>query len=381
MNILRNRFAGRTAGMVAILLGLTLSAPAAIGQISLSINAPGVSIGINVPSYPQLIRVPGYPVYYAPRLQSNYFFYDGMYWVYLDDNWYASSWYNGPWALVTPVAVPLYVLRIPVRYYRSPPTYFRGWRMDGPPRWGEHWGRDWEQRRRGWDRWNRQSAPAAAPLPIYQRQYRGERYPDAARQAEIVSRNYHYRPRDEVVRQHYEEHVPQRAPAPSEQRAAPRTRDERIPSRQAPQQDMRTPQPPMPLPSPRAEAPVQPNPQPRPQPMPRPPQQQAPQQQAPQQEPSHRQPPQRQAPPHQAPQQPPPQHQAPQQPPPRAPAAMPPPQQQQHVPPRAGPERQAQPEQPGRAPPPSSRREGPGDRGQPHEGRPERGKDKDRDRP
>ena len=40
------------------------------------------SIGINVPVYPRLVRVPGYPVYYDPRAQSNYFFYDGLYWVY-----------------------------------------------------------------------------------------------------------------------------------------------------------------------------------------------------------------------------------------------------------------------------------------------------------
>ena len=73
-----------------------------------------VSIGINVPVYPQLVVVPGYPVYYAPRLEANYFFYDGMYWVYQDDNWYSSSWYNGPWWFVGPEVVPLYILRIPV---------------------------------------------------------------------------------------------------------------------------------------------------------------------------------------------------------------------------------------------------------------------------
>jgi hypothetical protein len=56
-----------------------------------------VSIGINVPIYPRLVVVPGYPVYYAPQLDSNYFFYDGLYWVFQDDNWYQSSWYNGPW--------------------------------------------------------------------------------------------------------------------------------------------------------------------------------------------------------------------------------------------------------------------------------------------
>ena len=74
----------------------------AIAQVSIGIGLPGVSIGINLPLYPELVRVPGYPVYYAPRLDSNYFFYDGMYWVYQEDNWYASSWYNGPWGLVDP---------------------------------------------------------------------------------------------------------------------------------------------------------------------------------------------------------------------------------------------------------------------------------------
>ena len=100
------------------------SVPSAVAQVSLGITIPGVSIGINLPLYPKLVQVPGYPVYYAPRVDSNYFFYDGMYWVYQRDNWYASSWYNGPWGRVAPEVVPLYVLRIPVRYYRAPPAYF-----------------------------------------------------------------------------------------------------------------------------------------------------------------------------------------------------------------------------------------------------------------
>ena len=146
---------------------------AASAQVSIGIGLPGVSIGINVPLFPEFVRVPGYPVYYAPRLQSNFFFYDGMYWVYARDNWYASSWYNGPWDFVAPEAVPLFILRIPVGYYRNPPRYFRGWRPDAPPRWGERWGHQWEQHRRGWDNWNRRSAPAPAPLPAYQRHYSG----------------------------------------------------------------------------------------------------------------------------------------------------------------------------------------------------------------
>ena len=71
-------------------------------QISVGIGFPGVNIGINVSAYPDLVLVQGYPVYYDPRAASNYFFYDGLYWVYGDDNWYASSWYNGPWARKEP---------------------------------------------------------------------------------------------------------------------------------------------------------------------------------------------------------------------------------------------------------------------------------------
>jgi hypothetical protein len=177
-----------------------------------------VSIGIHLQLFPELVRVPGYPVYYAPRLNSNFFFYDGMYWVYQYDNWYARSWYNGPWWVVTPEFVPLFVLRVPVRYYRVPPGYFYGWRPDAPPRWGEHWGNEWERHRRGWDKWNRSSVPAPAPLPVYQRQYSGDRYPQVvAQQQALHNRNYRYQPRDTVVQQHYQTRRVQSAPASSPQ--------------------------------------------------------------------------------------------------------------------------------------------------------------------
>jgi hypothetical protein len=85
---------------LAVLALLLCSITSSLAQFS-------VSIGVNLPVYPQLVRVPGYPVYYAPQVNSNYFFYDGMYWVYVNDNWYASTWYNGPWELVAPDFVPL----------------------------------------------------------------------------------------------------------------------------------------------------------------------------------------------------------------------------------------------------------------------------------
>jgi hypothetical protein len=191
--------------LIVVLCMLLAAMTSAVAQVSVGIGLPGVSIGINLPLFPQLVLVPGYPVYYAPRLNLNYFFYDSLYWVYQGDNWYASSWYNGPWGLVAPEFVPLFILRIPVRYYRAPPASFRGWRPEAPPRWGEHWGREWEQHRSGWEQWNRKAVPAPAPLPIYQRRYPESRYPQEAQQRSLHNQNYRYQPRDATVRQRYQE--------------------------------------------------------------------------------------------------------------------------------------------------------------------------------
>lgn len=183
--------------------GYPSSAPMYSG--SAVVHTRNVSIGINVPIYPSLVRVPGYPVYYAPGVSANYFFYDGVYWVFSNDGWYQSTWYNGPWVYVAPDVVPLFILRVPVRYYRYPPTYFRGWHQDSPPRWGEHWGPQWEQHRHGWDQWNRAGAPAPAPLPHYQRDYSGSKYPRLEQQPELRSQKYRYQPQDPAGRQLYQE--------------------------------------------------------------------------------------------------------------------------------------------------------------------------------
>lgn len=211
---------------LSILLGST--APA-MAQVSIGISIPGVTIGINQPVFPELVPVPGYPVYYAPRARVNYFFYDGLYWVYQDDRWYASSWYNGPWDYVEPDDVPLFVLRVPVRYYVHPPVYFRGWVVTAPPRWDVYWGPRWAQHRHGWDRWDRRVVYAPAPLPVYQRQYAGDRYPRPEQQHAVRDQHYRYQPRDAVVRRHYQERpaprpqmqaqpAPNRADFPREQR-------------------------------------------------------------------------------------------------------------------------------------------------------------------
>ena len=175
-------------------------------RVSTARTLPVISPGISLTAYPELVVVFGTPVYYAPQVDANYFFYDGLYWVFQGDNWYASSWYNGPWDLVGREYVPLFVLRVPVRYYRRPPPYFRGWRPDAPPRWAEHWGRDWEQRRSGWDQWDRRPDPPPAPLPVYQRQYSGDRYPRAPQQQySIRSEQYRYQPLEPITQQRFQQ--------------------------------------------------------------------------------------------------------------------------------------------------------------------------------
>ena len=187
------------------MLALPLGAPRADISVGIGIAVPGVSIGIHVPAYPRLVRIPDYPVYYDPRMDLNLFFYDGLYWVFIGDDWYVSDWYDGPWALVARRDVPVYLLRVPVRYYRRPPPYFHGWRVDHPPRWDEHWGRDWTEHRSGWDRRDRRPPPPPAPLPSYQRPYSGERYPRRPEEQGVIRReHYRYQPREPVVQQHYE---------------------------------------------------------------------------------------------------------------------------------------------------------------------------------
>ncbi len=264
-----------------VLIGAAVSAPAQVG----------ISIGISFPVYPDLVRVPGYPVYYAPDSDANYFFYDGMYWVFQGYDWYTSSWYDGPWYRVEPEVVPYFILRVPVRYYRRPPAFFGSWQRSAPPRWGEHWGHRWEQQRRGWNRWDHNEAPAPARLPTYQRNYSGNRYPGADQQRDLRTQNYRYQPKERVVQEHYRQQkaqAPSTLPEPGRQRAPepsrprqreyePRQPNPVNPAPRAPQARPDEPQPRQPRPTepqPRQPRPTEPQPrQPRPvEPQPRQPQ-------------------------------------------------------------------------------------------------------------
>ena len=222
---------------------LLLAAPSSQAQLSIRLATPNLSIGINLPAYPHLVLIPGYPVYYTPGLQVNYFFYDGYYWVFQDGNWYASSWYNGPWAYVEPLYVPVFILRIPVRYYPHPPAFFHGWRQDAPPHWGEHWGHSWEQHRSGWDHWDRRAAPPPAPLPEYQQRYPRDLYPhQLERQRQLEQRYYQPPPPTRPVPQ-YQRGEPPGAPSPRNMPQQPNRypQGDRSGSPQAPQRQYQPP--------------------------------------------------------------------------------------------------------------------------------------------
>lgn len=189
-----------------------------------------VDIGINVPAYPSLQRIPGYPVYYVPRLHANYFFYDGLYWVYVPDGWYVSPWYDGPWDFVPIDSVPLFILRIPVRYYGYPPVIFRGWVMNAPPRWETVWGPDWARRHQRWQHWDRAATPAPAPLPRYQQRFTRANYPNEVQRRELTQQNYRYTPRDKQARRHWQAYAGEAASQPLS-RSSPRHESKAPPAR------------------------------------------------------------------------------------------------------------------------------------------------------
>jgi hypothetical protein len=280
--------------VVFLLLAVPLGATEA--QLSIQFGTPNLSLSFRQQQYPTLVAVPGYPVYYDPNANGNYFFYDGMYWVYERDSWYASDWFDGPWSLVSPQVVPDFLLRVPVRYYRQPPVYFRGWQADAAPRWGEHWGNDWQRQRGGWDRWDRRQVPAAAPLPTYQRQYSGDRYPHAEQQQSLRNQNYRHEPREEAVRAAHRE-PPRQEPRPQQPAKREEPRQQQPPQRQEPRPQQPAQQEEPRRQQPQQEAPHQQPPAKREEPHQQPPaKREEPRQQQPQQEAPHQQQPQREAP-------------------------------------------------------------------------------------
>lgn len=57
----------RIRNVIVVLALLMFPLASSVAEVS-------IGIGINLPAYPRLVRVPGHPVYYAPRVQANFFF-------------------------------------------------------------------------------------------------------------------------------------------------------------------------------------------------------------------------------------------------------------------------------------------------------------------
>jgi len=129
---------------LAVLALVSMLVPARLVHAGVSID-----IGINLPGPPQLAPVPGTPVMYAPAVDSNYFFYAGSYYAFVNGGWYVSPGYGGPWAVVAPEFVPRPILAVPVGYYRVRPPAWRSWRRQERPHWESRWGRSWAERPRG----------------------------------------------------------------------------------------------------------------------------------------------------------------------------------------------------------------------------------------
>lgn len=165
-------------------------------------------IDVDLPAFPEMTPVPDSPVYYAPGVESNYFFYDGQFWDFNNDTWFSSTWYNGPWEAVDPVYVPTYVLWVPIAYYHRPPAYFRHWHRDRPPRWGERWGADWQQRHNAIYRSRPANPLERAPLPDYQRHFTRANYPRGPQQSTLHAQHYGYRARAAATQQPLQRFVP-----------------------------------------------------------------------------------------------------------------------------------------------------------------------------
>ena len=120
---------------------------AVIGSTALAQAQVSVDIGIHLGSPPPLVPVPETPVMYAPSVNGNFFFYDGGYYVFRRGMWYMAPRHDGPWAVVAPEYVPRPLLAVPVRYYKSPPPEWKGWRAEAAPRWQAEYGRRWHDRR------------------------------------------------------------------------------------------------------------------------------------------------------------------------------------------------------------------------------------------
>jgi len=128
--------------MLAVFVMAAVVGPAGLARAQTSLN-----FGLQLGSPPPLAAVPESSVMYGPTVNGNFFFYQGEYYVFRKGAWYMAPRHDGPWAVVAPEYVPRPLLAVPVRYYKSPPPEWKGWRAEAAPRWQAEYGRRWHDRR------------------------------------------------------------------------------------------------------------------------------------------------------------------------------------------------------------------------------------------
>ncbi len=83
---------------------------------------------IHVDKPPRLVLIRDAAVYYAPESRYDIFFFGGWWYYYLDQLWYTSASYKGPWKKVEEDSLPLAIMKIPSHDFKTPPP---GWGKGG----------------------------------------------------------------------------------------------------------------------------------------------------------------------------------------------------------------------------------------------------------
>ncbi len=110
-------------------------------SFSLGVNAP---VAVAAPALPPLtlsapppvVAVPGTYVYAAPAVGANLFLYQGYWYRPYNQYWYRAKYYNGPWAYVTPRAVPAPLFTANRHMYRQVAYHRHIPYGGGPVNWG-----------------------------------------------------------------------------------------------------------------------------------------------------------------------------------------------------------------------------------------------------
>jgi hypothetical protein len=117
-------------GALLLALGATTAGAASV-NVGINVGVPVPPPPVIVASPPQLVVVPGSPVYYAPRVEQNYFVYARRPYTFHDGHWFVASAPGQPWTLIATERVPPPVLAVPVAYYKVPPGHAK--KLHGGP--------------------------------------------------------------------------------------------------------------------------------------------------------------------------------------------------------------------------------------------------------